>query len=150
MIRLPSAVIWLGGLALLAATAIDTLAVIGRHVGLPLLGSIELVQAAVLVAGTVALVVATAADRHARVRLLVDRLGSSGRAVADSVADFLAALFLLGVFLGSAWLAIDVWSGHELSEIAGVPWRWLRMFVNLGLLVVVFLTLRSMFRGSRP
>ena len=42
------AAIWLGGIALLAATAIDTLAVIGRHLGIPVTGSIELMQAAVL------------------------------------------------------------------------------------------------------
>ena len=38
--------IWFGGIAMLAATAVDTLSVIGRNAGLPIVGSIELVQAA--------------------------------------------------------------------------------------------------------
>jgi hypothetical protein len=67
--------VWTGGTALLAATAVDTLAVVGRNVGLPLVGSIELVQAAVLVAGVFGLIFATAGDDHARVRILTDRLG---------------------------------------------------------------------------
>ncbi|MBN2320552.1 MAG: hypothetical protein JXR49_15850, partial [Acidobacteria bacterium] len=39
---------YLGGIALLFAMAVDTLAVAGRHIGMPLPGSIELVQAAIL------------------------------------------------------------------------------------------------------
>ena len=35
---------WIGGAALLAAMSIDTLAVIGRYIGLPLRGSIELIE----------------------------------------------------------------------------------------------------------
>ena len=66
--------IWVGGGALLAATAIDTFAVIGRQIGLPLRGAIELIQAAVLVAGCIALVLATHVDRHARVPWLWLRL----------------------------------------------------------------------------
>ncbi len=64
--RTHAVLVIVGGGALLAAMAIDGLAVIGRHVGWPLLGSIEAVQAAVLVSGCVALLVATRARRHAR------------------------------------------------------------------------------------
>src|SRR5690606_16773026 len=66
--------VWAGGVALLFATVIDTIAVIGRHIGLPLAGSIELMQAAVLVSGAVGLLVATIEQSHARVHLLVERL----------------------------------------------------------------------------
>ena len=41
-----------GATGLLATMAIETVAVLGRHVGLPVLGSIELVQAAAAVAPT--------------------------------------------------------------------------------------------------
>ena len=77
MTSLRSVMIWTGGIALLAATALDTLAVVGRQVGFALHGAIELIQAAVLVAGSIALIAATAARNHARVRLVVDRLGKS-------------------------------------------------------------------------
>ncbi len=76
--------IWLGGMALLAATLLDTVAVIGRNAGFALHGAIELIQAAVLVAGGVALVMATVAGGHARVHLLLDRLASPAQGAGDA------------------------------------------------------------------
>ena len=77
MSTLRNLMIWTGGAALLAATAVDTVAVIGRQVGFRVHGAIELIQAAVLVAGAVALVAATAARAHARVRIVVERLANA-------------------------------------------------------------------------
>ncbi|QIK77808.1 TRAP transporter small permease subunit [Sphingomonas piscis] len=140
-----SIAVWFGGAALLAATAFDTVAVIGRQVGLPLRGSIELIQAAVLVAGCIALILATAVDRHARVRLVVDRIGEGARATWDSLSNLLTALFLLCLLIGSGWLAIDLWNSHEISEIAHVPWLWLRLFANVSLLIVTLIAFRRAF-----
>ena len=122
------AAIWLGGIALLAATAIDTLAVIGRHLGIPVTGSIELMQAAVLVSGALGLTIATIVQSHARVRLFVDRLSPAGQAIADKVSDTLSLIFFLALLIGSAWISIDLWDAHEKSEILGVPWRLLRLW----------------------
>ena len=121
------AIIWIGGLALLMATLIDTIAVIGRHVGLPLTGSIELMQAAILVSGGIALLVATLDSAHARVRLLVDRLPDGARQVADRVSHDLSLAFFLFLLAGSAWIAWDLRDGHEQSELLGVPWALLRL-----------------------
>lgn len=140
--------IWTGGAALLAATAIDTLAVVGRQVGLPLRGSIELIQAAILVAGGLALIAATAVDQHARIRLIVDRLGRS-RDWIDRASHVLTALFFACLLAGSVWLSADLWNSHERSEIAGVPWRWLRLFANFCFAVVLVLLLREAARGKR-
>ena len=145
MTSLRSVMIWTGGIALLAATALDTLAVVGRQVGFALHGAIELIQAAVLVAGSIALI---AARNHARVRLVVDRLGKS-RAWLDRGSELLTASFLAALLIGSAWLAGDLWNSHEISEIAGVPWRWLRLFASLSLAVMVVLTLRNLARSRR-
>jgi TRAP-type transport system small permease protein len=146
---LRNTMIWVGGAALLAATAIDTLAVIGRQVGLPLRGSIELIQAAVLVAGGLALVAATAVDQHARVHLVVERLETRKRLVLDRASDLLTALFFACLLAGSVWLSLDLWNSHELSEIVGVPWRWLRVIANLCLVAVVVLALRHVVGGKR-
>ena len=77
MTALRSLLIWTGGLALVAATLVDTVAVIGRQVGFAIHGAIELIQAAVLVAGSIALIAATAANQHAQVHIVLDRLGKS-------------------------------------------------------------------------
>jgi TRAP-type transport system small permease protein len=141
--------IWIGGAALLAATAIDTVAVIGRQVGFRVHGAIELIQAAVLVAGAVALVAATAAQTHARVRIVIERLGDA-RPWFDRFSEVLAAVFLAALLLGSAWLSVDLWNSHEVSEVAGVPWRWMRLAANLGLATMLVLTLRQLMRSREP
>jgi len=141
-------IVWLGGVALLLAVAIDTIAVIGRHVGLPLTGSIELMQAVILVSGALSIVVATVEQSHARVRLLVDKLSGNWRDIADRLSSALTMLFYLALLAGSAWLAADLWNGSEQSEWLGVPWRWLRLIANLCLLVAALALLRRVF-GKR-
>jgi len=129
--------IWTGGLALLAATAIDTFAVIGRHIGMPLGGSIELMQAAVLVSGALGIVISSLDDAHARVKLVVDRLPPGWRGAADRASDALSVLFVLSLLIGSAWIAFDLRGGHEQSELVGVPWWVLRLVANVCLLATV-------------
>ena len=48
-----------GSMGLLGAMSADALAVLGRHVGLPLLGSIEIVQACVVLVASAAMIGAT-------------------------------------------------------------------------------------------
>lgn len=138
--------IWTGGLAMLAATAIDTLSVIGRNAGFPIVGSIELVQAAILVSGTVALVLATLDDRHAWVRLLTSRLREGPQFLLGRLSRLAAALLFLALAWGSIWIAADLWTGYERSELLGVPWRALRLIANLGLLSCVAIALVATFR----
>jgi len=140
--------VWTGGAALLAATVIDTLAVIGRNVGLPAIGSIELVQAAVLVSGIFGLIFATAGDDHAHVRIVTDRLGR-WRSSAAVVGPLSMALFFAALLTGSVWLAVDLWNGHERSELLGVSWRLLRLAANLGFAACIVIALAALFRRTR-
>ena len=149
MSTLRNLMIWTGGAALLAATAVDTVAVIGRQVGFRVHGAIELIQAAVLVAGAVALVAATAARAHARVRIVVERLANA-RPWFDRLSEGLAAVLLAALLTGSAWLSADLWNSHEVSEVAGVPWRWMRLAANLALAAMLVLTLRHIVGSRRP
>lgn len=138
-----------GGIALLAATGIDAISVIGRHLGLPFRGSIELVQVAVLVAGTLALLVATVDRSHAKVHLLVDRMSESARGHLDRVSALLGAAFFAALLAGSLWLMADLWSGHEQSEVIGVSWRAMRVFANVVLALIVLALIGQAFR-RRP
>jgi TRAP-type transport system small permease protein len=140
------ALIWLGGIALLAATLLDTVSVIGRNAGFAIHGVIELIQAAVLVAGGVALVMATLSRSHARVHLVLDRLTPRNEALAERVTALLTAVFFAAMLAGSAWLAVELWGAHESSELLGVPWRWMRIFANLCLLSAVAVLLRQAMR----
>lgn len=147
MNRLHSLMVWTGGGALLAATAVDTIAVVGRQVGFSVHGAIELIQAAVLVAGAIALIAATVANNHARVRIVVERLGRA-RPSVERISNVLTLCFLTALLVGSVWLAVDLWGSHEISEVAGVPWRWLRLFANFALVVMIGVVVRDTLRGS--
>lgn len=142
--------IWTGGVALITAATINVLAVIGRHTGLPLKGAIELVQVAVLVAGSLALIMATLARNHARVHLILDRLTGMNRIVAERICTALSILFYLMLLTGSLWLAIDLWGQQEVSELLDVPWRWMRAFLNVALLIVIVLLARQMAERREP
>jgi TRAP-type C4-dicarboxylate transport system permease small subunit len=141
--------VWLGGSALVAATAINVGSVIGRRIGLPLHGAIELVQVCVLVAGTIALVRATALAAHARIHLVLDRLSPPRRDLADRLSALADMLFFIALLAGSAWIQSDLWNAHEASEVIGVPWRVLRLAANLGLASIAALFAMQALRGRR-
>jgi TRAP-type C4-dicarboxylate transport system permease small subunit len=141
-------VVIIGGCALLGATAIDTLAVIGRHIGFPIRGSIELMQAMVLISGATSIVLATLAGTHPRVKIIVDRISGATRDIADRTSTLMTALFFLLLLCGSVWIAMDLWSSHEMSEVLGVPWRWMRAFANVCLLAGLLISLRQLVGRS--
>lgn len=125
-----------GGVALLFAMAVDVISVVGRHIKLPLLGSIELVQAAVVVSASAGMVVATLARSHAVVHLVVDRLSPPAKAVVLRVAAALSALFFLALAIGSGWVAIEMIGGHEESELLHIPYAPLRVVLVAATLAV--------------
>jgi TRAP-type C4-dicarboxylate transport system permease small subunit len=149
METLRRSMVWTAGFALIAAATINFLSVIGRHVGLPFKGSIELVQAAILIAGALSLIAATAARSHARVRLVLDRLAPGPRNLVQRGCTLLAIVFYLALLTGSVWLAIDLWDAQEVSEIIGVPWRVMRLFLNLALVAILILLVRQLFWRRR-
>lgn len=142
-------IVWIGGGALLAAAAIDTLAVLARSVGARVRGAIELDQGAILVAGVVALLMSTLAGRHARVHILLDRLSPGPRRLLDKGSAVLGALFYLALLAAGVWIAVDLWSSHEVSELLGVPIAAWRAIANLGFLLVAASWLATGLTGRR-
>ena len=141
--------VWAGGGALLVAMVTDTLAMLGRHLQFPLLGSIEIVQAAVLIAGSGALLLATFHESHARVHLLLRRLPEGLRALLGAGHQVAAMLLMLALLAGSAWIASDLWHGHEESELLRIPWMPLRLIVVLLLASLLVVLVRQLLRGRR-
>ena len=139
--------VWVAGGALLVAMATDTIAMLGRHLRMPLLGSIEIVQAAVLVASSGALLLATALDAHARVHLLQRRLTPRVRLGFERFSLVVAIALVLALLAGSLWITVDLWRGHEESELLRIPWRPLRVIVLLLLAGLLGILLRRL--GAR-
>ena len=144
--RLRDVLIWVGGLALFAAVAVDALAMIGRQVRIPLIGSIEIVEAVVLFAAGAGLIIATLDAAHARVKLLLDRMPARWRQRSVRVHALAAAVLFAALLAGSSWIAADLWSGHERSELLGIPYRPLRIATVLTLGTLLLLSLIDLLR----
>jgi TRAP-type C4-dicarboxylate transport system permease small subunit len=138
---------YLGAAALLFAMAADAIAVLGRHLGMPLLGSIELVQAAMLVASSAAIVSATMAGKHAVVHLVIDRLSPAARATMQRIHSALCATFFLALAAGSIWIALDLRGSYEQSELLQIPYAPLRIISIASVLAVALVYLKRAGKG---
>jgi TRAP-type transport system small permease protein len=139
----------LGGAGLAAATLSDSLAVAGRHTGVTFLGSIELVQAAVVLLASAAMLVATLAGTHASVHFVTARVSPAAAARLARTAALLAALAFVLLAAGSAWVGAELWNGHERTELLHIPLRWLRLLWLVAALAIAGCFLRAAWR-SRP
>ncbi len=125
------AAIWLGSVAILVAMVCDASAVVGRHIGIPLLGSIEIVQCAVSVAGASAIAATAQLNLHAAIRVLTDRLPANIQLGGLFITDSLAAIFFAALAFGCGWIAWDLRSGAEATDLLAVPLQPFRLFVTL-------------------
>lgn len=118
---------WLGGGALLLAMSVDTAAVVVRHLKSSIPGSIEVVQTAMLVASSSAIVAATLMRQHATVHLLIRRLqGAVQRRLVQGGWLLAGAFFIFLTCAGSLALH-DLWNAHEQSDILHIPYAPLRL-----------------------
>jgi TRAP-type C4-dicarboxylate transport system permease small subunit len=76
---------------------------------------------------------ATLAGVHAVVHLLIDRLPLHARVWPVRTTQLISALYFIVLVAGGLWLTADMWSGHEQSELLGIPFRPLRIFANASL-----------------
>ena len=137
---------WVAGGALLAAVVVDALAMIGRQIRVPLIGSIEIVEAVVLIAACGALILATLERAHARVNILLERLPPNWRTRFEKIHAVAAALLFAALLVGSFWIAVDLWGGHEESELLRIPYWPLRAIVVLALAGLLGLAIRGFWR----
>lgn len=136
--------IWIAGGALLVAVLVDALAMVGRQINVPLIGSIEIVEAVVLVAACGGLIIATLERAHARVNILLERLPPDWRMWFRKLHAVAAALFFAALLVGSTWIAVDLWNGHEESELLRIPYWPLRAIVVLALAGLLWLAVRGL------
>lgn len=142
---------WVGAGGLMVAMVVEGVAVVGRHIGLPVHGSIELVQVCVLLTASAAMLSATLNRGHAVVHLLTSRLSPAGRAALERLSDLLSGLFFAVMAAGCVWLLYDLWDGHEQTEVLGLPFKPLR-FVALSAvaaMAAVFLARAVRSGGAR-
>jgi len=129
-----------GATGLLAMMAVETVAVIGRHIGVPVTGALEIVQVAIVPAACAAMLIATLRGAHAAVHMLTDRMPEAARSLALRTGSVLAGCCFTALAAGSAWLSFEYWHSFEQTEVLHIPFRPLRALITLaaGALALVF------------
>ena len=84
-----------------------------------------------------ALLLATLEHSHARVHLLLDRLPQRWQELLARLHALFSLIFYAGLLAGSAWIMLDLWHGHEESELLRIPYRPLRIAVVLVLVALL-------------
>jgi TRAP-type C4-dicarboxylate transport system permease small subunit len=126
--RIGGVLLLTGAVGLIGAMLTDGIAVIGRHAGIPFTGSIELVQAFIVLGASSAIAYASLGATHAAVDLVFHRLPISAQHVAHRIAALLGFLFLAALVAGSAWIAWEYRNAGERTELLGIELKWLRLF----------------------
>lgn len=139
-----------GSVALLGAMAIDFASVVGRHIGFPFLGSIELVQVCVVVAASAALVGGTLSGAHAAVHVLTERMPPAHQLFWVRFGALLGTLFFAALVVGGAWLAADTWPGDERSDLLKLPFFPFRVVWCLATSLTAALFAVQIFRPRLP
>ena len=142
---------YVGSAGLLSVMLVEAAAVIGRHVGMPVMGALEIVQAAIVPAACAGMLIATLQGAHAAVHMLTERLPEPARSSLERGTAVLAASFFAAMCAGAAWLAAEYWNSYEQSEVLHIPFRPLRLLVALtGAALAVAFVHRAFRRVQKP
>lgn len=120
---------YIGASGLMLAMIVEAISVLGRQLGLPLLGALEIIQAAILLTASASMLSATLAGVHATVHLLVDRLSPGTRAGLHRIAFAISSAFFACLSIAAVWLTVEAWNDFEHSELLHIPYRPLRVIV---------------------
>ena len=115
---------YVGAAGLLAIMSIESVAVLGRHLGIPLLGSIEMVQAAIVPAACAAMVIASLLGGHATVHLLTERLAKRPRAWLFRLSALLACVFFAALVTALVMSAIYIATRRVVKHEPSVALRY--------------------------
>jgi len=141
---------YIGAAGLLCMMLVEAVAVIGRHVGVPLHGALEIVQVAIVPAACAAMLIATLQGAHAVVHMLTDRMPEAARRVTLRVGAALAGLCFAALAAGSAWLSVESWNSFEQTEVLDIPFRPLRVLVTLTAASLAVIFFHRAIRRVKP
>jgi TRAP-type transport system small permease protein len=147
---LEGVVLLTGAVGLIGAMLADGIAVVGRHIGIPFTGSIELVQAFIVLGAASAIAYASLGATHAAVDLIFHRLPISAQHLANRFAALLGFLFLAALVIGSAWIAWEYRDAGERTELLGIELKWLRLFWLACAVIAAAAMLAPLFAKKLP
>jgi TRAP-type C4-dicarboxylate transport system permease small subunit len=141
-----SPLFYVGAAGLLLAVTVEGIAVLGRQIGVPLHGALEIIQTAILLTASVSMLSATISNSHATVHLLTTRLPPSPKRWLQRFASLVSAVFFAALSVSGAWLAVEHWGQHEESELLHIPFRPLRVLSLLATICISALFAYRVFR----
>ncbi len=125
--RIGFLLIIVGSVGVLVTMLVDFVAVLGRHANLPLTGSIEMAQAAVVILASCSIAFATLERAHVAVDLLHSRLGPKAQIIVLRVAALLGFGFMACLVASSVWVVAETWHDAERTELLEIPLLPLRL-----------------------
>jgi TRAP-type C4-dicarboxylate transport system permease small subunit len=132
------ALFFIGAGGLLAMMLVETAAVIGRHIGTPVMGALEIVQFAIVPAACASMLIATLQGAHAAVHMVLERMPQGAQDWARRLGSVLAGLCFVALTAGSAWLALEYWNAFEQTEVLHLSLRPLRVLITLAAAALTF------------
>ena len=140
---------YVGSAGLLSVMAIEAVAVAGRHLRTPLLGALEMAQAAIVPAACASMVIASLAGAHATVHLVTERLPERLRGWVARASALLAAVFFTALAVAAGWLTQEFWNSYEQTDVLQIPFRPLRVLITLSAGTLALIFLARALRGGR-
>ncbi|MFT4089334.1 MAG: TRAP transporter small permease [Asticcacaulis sp.] len=141
--------LFLGSVAILVAMTADSLAVVGRHANIPLLGTVEIVQLAASIAGGATIICATIAGAHASIHVLTDRVSPEVRHRLLTFARLMTAIFFVALTIGCGWLMVDMLGQGERTELTGMPLMPFRLLATLAFGATALLYVIALFKPEK-
>lgn len=110
-----------GTVGLSAAALTDFVGVVGRHLGHPVAGTIEIFRVCAAVVVSAAIVLATLSGGHASVHVFVERMGPLWRARSRRIGAIIAAAMFTAIVVASGWLLVLTARGLEATFLLNIP-----------------------------
>lgn len=107
------------GLSLAALT--DFVGVVGRHLGHPIGGTIEVFRVCSAVVVSAAIVLATISGTHASVHVLVQRMSAIWQDRSRRAGSVIAAAMFAAICVASVWLLVLTARGREETFLLNIP-----------------------------
>ena len=148
--RISTIALWVGAAALLLLAAVIVFAAIARTLGTAIVGGSEVVDVAIIVVASMALVAGTAANTHPSVHILTGRLPQSAQRLLKMVAAVLAFCFFAVLCYESGVVLLKYARLGEYTQLLRInitPFRAIWVFSLATICIVLLLRLSLIRRG---
>jgi len=137
-------------MALLLIILVTIVDVIGRRLGLPLPGAIDLVQILACISTTAALPYVTAVKGHIAVEYFFQRFSTPTQIFWDSLSRTAIILFFSYMTLACFQQGIRLYIKHAMALSLGIPLFWILYVMGFSFILVILVVTYNLTHPGRP